>query len=121
VHKKHTPEFEALQAKWYEKLKKSGFEEIERPDGTLNEWHSFQFGRNYNSHVFEANQEYSIMAGQFYHSHKFSSPLEKRVWKLHTAGLTIRDVAKKAKVSPSTAWRIVESLSSEMLKNVYNR
>ena len=91
-----TGEFKALQDKWYEKLKRNGFKDIEQGE---------EYGRMllpFNSERFATNKEYNRdkeqyyrLAGQFLHSYKFKNHTEMRIWELHSQGVSVRNIAKK--------------------------
>lgn len=91
-----TKKFEALKTKWYQKLQKSGFEDVESDEDNLKQWDSSLFKR-YSPHTAEAKQEYFRLAGHFLNSHKFESKREKLIWSLHAEGLSFNDIGKKLK------------------------
>lgn len=117
-----------LIAVWDEKLKKSGFEDIEvRSDnngpGTLKIWALNVIHHNQERHAveIEATQEYYILAGQFFHHHEFKSKKEKAIWELHSAGTSIRNIEKllrkrRFKVYKDLINRTIMRLTEEMLK-----
>lgn len=89
--------FLKLQAKWEKKLEKSGLTNIEQADGNLKDWHSFMFGRASNNavHGFPAREQYYQMAGQFLYEFPFEDKTERRIWELHSEGVSILAIAKK--------------------------
>jgi hypothetical protein len=94
----NTKEFKSLKSKWYKKLAKSGFEDIEGNEEYFNASDTFtRHSSRYRDSVqrFEAKQEYYRLAGHFLYDHKFSSTLEKMIWQLHSEGLSIREITKK--------------------------
>lgn len=82
-----------LKALWEKKLKKSGFEDIEQKDGRLKAWHSHRFAVEAKKTVFEAKAEYYRKAEHFLNDAQFSSKKERRVWELHSQGVSERDIA----------------------------
>lgn len=85
----------ALLNKWYDKLEKSGFVDVE-PRGredTLKTWTYADFSRYRKCGAdFESHENYYQKAGQFLHSHHFSSPKEKAMWELHSGGHGYRQI-----------------------------
>lgn len=91
---RNSKEFKKLQEKWYGKLKRSGFEDIERSDESLKKW-SLMFVTDDSTEITrEAKTEYYRAAGHFLHDHQFDSTTEKRIWELHSSGLSIRNIVK---------------------------
>ncbi len=96
-----TQDFKALDTEWRKKLKDSGFEDIERPDGNLKDGASssnFKKRPEYD----QSKAEYYRLAGQFLH--EWPSPFrtsksgtgewKKRIWELHANGKSIREIIK---------------------------
>lgn len=119
----HNKEFLELQAKWYKKLEQSGFSDIEQNDdnpgkvgGNLKTW-SGSFMANMEKTSFEDKQRYFELAGQFLHEYKFEDSSEKRVWELHSQGLSIREIAraiKKKSLAKDSVFRIIKKLKDLM-------
>ncbi len=87
--------FKTLQAKWYAKIEKGGFEDIEQADGRLKLWASGVFKERLarkGPNFFEATEEYYRKAGHFLHEHKFESDFAKTVWEFHATGVSIREI-----------------------------
>jgi|ERR1700677_914761 len=116
-----------LQAIWAKKLKDSGFKDIENKDGRLERESAMpvvyqtNFGHEGAIVKFEATREYYALAGQFYHDYKFSSDIEKKIWFLHSQGVTARNIVKlvrtktyKANKDPLSA--LIRRLAAVMLK-----
>ena len=57
-------DFQKLQAQWYDKLKKTGFEDAEQSNGALKCWSATKFKDT--SRV-KAKEEYFRLAGHFLH------------------------------------------------------
>jgi hypothetical protein len=122
-----TKKFESLKEKWYKKLAKSGFEDIEHNESHLKQWHSFNFSDSKDSHrfsaaLFSSKAEYYRLAGQFLHTHTFVKPVEKVIWTYHTEGKTNREISRLLKAagrkfsSKDYVRLIIASLAKEMLK-----
>lgn len=91
------PRLKKLQAKWYRKLKESGFEDIEdteSPKEFLKEWHSTWFKTHSTPESFKERHRCYQQRTYFATSHTFSSELEERVWCLYSDGFSYREIAK---------------------------
>ena len=94
----NSKKFKDLQAKWYKKLEKSGFDDIEKLDHIKFQTESSYYWRNYGHEKFAEKQRYYQLAGQFLHQYVFDSPRDKEIWRLHSEGLAIKtEIPKKIK------------------------
>lgn len=84
-------EYQKLKKKWYAKLEKSGFHDIEQDDGygNLKDW-SHRFAR---VDALHERQEYYIMASRFLNDYKFKNKRDYVIWLYHSEGLSYRDTA----------------------------
>lgn len=87
------PDFEQLQAYWYQKLKELGFEDAENRKGYLKDYPQKRLAREYTQETFEEKQNYYRLASQYFHDGYFFDAHEKKVWELHVLGLPNRDIA----------------------------
>lgn len=98
-----TAEFRAKQERWYAKLKRTGFVDIEKnycsPENDL---------RKARMRDYKAVQGYYSAARSFVHEGKFKSNLHLRIWRLHAEGATLRAIEKKTGIPKSTAAVIVD-------------
>lgn len=106
---KHSPkEYLELQAIWDKKLKEAGFKDLEqRKDGLLKEWANEPV-RKYTKQRADAKYEYYRSAGQFFHHFEFANKVEKRIFELHSEGISIRSIVKMLTVEKlwfSRGWR----------------
>jgi len=121
--KRNSPEFKTLQATWYKKLAKKGFDDIEQDEDKLKSWTKAAYDSRYSTYRF-ANEEYYRLAGHFLHEYKFESEVERFIWEQHSIGLTSRAIAEMAKkkrlrvTTNSRVHAIIKKLEKEMLKNV---
>lgn len=126
-NKKRAPKAESfadIQKKWYAKLKKSGFEDAERPEGDRFALKnpSEACKRDIVIKDYYAKLEYYSMARKFIHDYKFESNLEKVIWEYHSEGVSVRNIAKllkKVKVmkpNKDNVALIVARLADEMKK-----
>lgn len=104
-----------LKKKWEDKLKKSGFIDIEQPDGNLKTWDSLNFQKNYNSITSEAKQEYYRMAGHFLYENEWDTKEERLVWSLHSQGVSIRHIVIELK---KRGYRTYKRLVQDQLKEL---
>lgn len=127
-----TPKFLKLQNKWYSKIKKLGFEDIETASELLKRPTSVRrFGIKTRAPlgdeaeqlriIIDAKQVYYSMASQFLQNHSFDSKREKTIWMYHTEGLSVRDISDtldKAGIpmSKDKVHRVVSKLRSIMKK-----
>lgn len=109
--------FEQEKDWWYRRIALKGFEDIEQPDGMLKVWHSRLYTHHFFSAkgftgakrriddeaaVFQAKCDYWRLAEHMLVDHKFNSSQEKKIWKLHSDGLSIREIVdelNKKKIS----------------------
>ena len=121
-----TKEFLKLHRDWAKKLKKSGFEDIERKEGVL-KTSSMENVRNlYTVEQFNIKEEYYRLAGQFLHEYKFKTQVDKRIWELHSEGVSVRNIIKKLKHRGITAYKdlvhgTIKQLAEEMKEYARNR
>lgn len=83
---------------WDEKLKQSGFRDIEKRNKkgelTLAAWESHYFQARHEPEIFEIKQDYYYKATQFLHAHKFKSQTDKHIWEMHSNGHGLRVIAQ---------------------------
>jgi hypothetical protein len=117
--------FLKLQKKWDEKLKKSGFKDIEsRATGAL-ENNSTSGGTIDKRRVtWELQAEYYRLATHFSNDHTFKSEFERVLWEYHSNGLSVREITetinkvKSKKTDKTTVQEILVELRDEM-KRLY--
>lgn len=115
-------EFKEIQDKWYAKLKKEGFEDIEdvsethRPERDLKKWHSFAFQLNNSADDYSDKERYYQLAGQFLHEYEFKNKLERSIWEGHAEGLSIREISRKLNKYRDLIFKILKQQREIMLK-----
>ncbi len=121
-------EFKELQAKWYAKLKKTGFEDLEQNEYSLRLFHSTYFSdsRRNDPQVVAAKLEYYRLAGHFLYDHKFENALERTIWQMHADGKSIRTIEKVLKAKGQAVYRdlinrILMRLDDEMVTKCRNK
>jgi DNA-binding NarL/FixJ family response regulator len=110
-------ELKKLQAKWYKKLAKEGFKDIEvqeSPLEMLHTWDSLYFLSRYTPEQFKAKQLYYERAAQFLHSHVFETSREKSIWEQYSQGLSARAIAKLRRTSTYKIRKIIKNLERLM-------
>ncbi len=112
-------EFNKLKAKWYKKLEKSGFQDLEQ-DEIYFKRANFTTRNRTREFTWTSIQEYYQMASDFLASHDFESRIEQIIWEYHTNGISTRDIAdtlnkvRRKKILRMTVWRIVKRLEAVM-------
>jgi hypothetical protein len=107
-----------LKDSWGKKLEKTGFEDIERSDGTLKRWDSFYFAREKHGHHHggrEFKEEYYRLAGHFLHDFPFKTDRDRKIWDLHAQGKTIKFITNMLK---KQGYKINDSLVSESVSRL---
>lgn len=110
-------EFEKLKKVWYQKLKESGFKDIESKNGSV--------GRgaprvdNITEVQQEAIKEYYSMTRHFLTEHKFESEQDRFIWEQYSEGLSVRDISKLLKQQgikkqKDAVWYVVKRLEKIM-------
>jgi len=94
-----TKKFKELQERWYKKLEKSGFEDVE--DMTLNEpllknWDNFRY-RKVTPEEYESRTRYYSNCRDVLNTYPFERAIHRRIWELHTEGLSLRQIEKTIK------------------------
>lgn len=115
--------FKRLQARWYKKLKDTGFEDAEDTKSErqyMKAWHGSYFQARYTEDEFESKKQYydrarAFLAEQFGNVPFFVRPTEATIWELHSDGMGYRDIARQL---DTKIWRvrlIIIDLSEQML------
>lgn len=119
-------EFNELKEFWYQKLKDSGFNDIEYNDTLLINGPSGNLYRNkqFKNGTWQAKATYYSMAESFLNEYAFSTELDKVIWEYHANGISVREISEtleKAnikKTSKSSVWLVVNRLS-KIMKQMY--
>jgi hypothetical protein len=103
-------------AKWYAKLKRDGFDDIESDEDNLKVWSTIFF-KKHSIEQIQAKQAYYQMATNFLNDYKFNNNRERIIWEYHANGISLRDIGKvlkKAKIKKATnrtdVWKVVKRL-----------
>lgn len=114
--------FKQLQDKWYAKLEKSGFVDIENDRGLKHYSTSLANYRREYSHRNEHwkhTTEYYILAEHFLNEYKFDTKFQRNVWEYHSSGISIRDIVllfKKVRIKTdrNELHKIIKALKHKM-------
>lgn len=120
-------EFEALKKLWYDKLKKSGFNDVEQDEDYLkaSSWPLRKNGAS-NQVRFVSGQEYFRLAGQFLHDYKFKDEIEELIWRLHSEGKFLREISQelknnRVKLNKDSVNARIKKLKKIMLDQCYKK
>jgi hypothetical protein len=110
------PQHKKLEREWYEKLRESGFVDIE--DTTTEErplisWHNMRF-KNKAIVQREALQDYYARAKEVLATYKFDTLKEHKIWELHSEGVSINRIEK-------ALTRFKAPNKREYIRNVINK
>ncbi len=89
-----TKNFLKLKDQWYKKLAKSGFEDIENtslPDPDLKHCDVIRFNK-VTPDAYETRTKYFSNCRDLLNTYKFETKLHKRIWELHSEGLSLREI-----------------------------
>lgn len=112
-----------LKTKWDDKLESSGFEDIEQDDGRLKLWAAHYFKSRFKNpsdlEFQKAKEAYYRRASQFLFEHDFTDKRAKRIWELHSKGVSIRSIVIILKKEGFKAYKCIvhdaiKLLSKEM-------
>lgn len=117
--RKGSPTFKEIEAFWYEKLKSTGFVDIENtadPERPLNVWHSFKYTSKtaqirkerraiYQQRIdiFAQSREFSEIINLIvkHGNSRFSNAQVTAIWDMHRHGITERGIAAEMDCSKS--------------------
>jgi DNA-binding NarL/FixJ family response regulator len=104
---------------WDEKLKASGFVDIEGSiEKSMTSRSCYNDGRLSTARrrqYFLENEAYFNLAGQFLHSHEFVSPEQKAIWELHSQNFSSKYIAQNTGIYNKTVLKVIKELSALML------
>lgn len=115
-------DLQALQKIWYQKLKESGFKDIENTNDVQRRliiWDSLHFQTHYSPEEFYEKQEYFRRASLFLHDYRFKNKIEKTIWDLHSEGCSLRSISTRllslrVKMNKDTVNKIIVRLRTIM-------
>jgi hypothetical protein len=89
-------DFLRIQKKWYRRLKKEGFMDIEdhgRSDRPLKVWDSLYFLMPGVSIRIQSTQEYYEWTKEILETHDFKTPSHEAIWMMHSEGFTMTEIS----------------------------
>jgi hypothetical protein len=98
-------ELDIERAKWYEKLKKEGFKDIETFGGTLKDWQTKRTAPWTKAYIVgrKAQWAYFECAARFLNEFKgWKTATDKRMWKMFSEGKTGRFIAENMGIPSGT-------------------
>lgn len=114
------PKLLKLQQKWYKKLEKSGFKDIEspfKPGQPLKHWDSIHFQLYQTKESFLERQRYYQLAEQMLHDFKFKKKVHKKIWEMHAKGRSLTEISESVKLHRNTVYRIIRKYASYIKYN----
>jgi len=102
---------------WYDKLAKSGFEDIEErhsPREMLKQWHSHSFRSSGTPDQFVAKQEHYLSALHVLRNYKFATKLDRQVWACYAYGKSIRKTERLIGVKRDVVHRTLTRLKYDI-------
>lgn len=114
-------DFKRLKERWDRKLKDAGFDDIEDESGQLKNWDSLRFQKKTVYSVtwrngFQERSEYFTLATHFLESFDFQTILQKRIWKFHAHGFSLREIGRMVGKDKDHVHAVVRDLKNKMLK-----
>lgn len=88
-----TKKFKQLQKKWYGRLEKSGFEDIENEDGSLKATTDSRTIKNSLKDKLE-RETYDSVAREFLNTYEWPEITEKLIWAAHVDNMGMARIAK---------------------------
>jgi len=92
---------------WYKKLKVEGFQDVEKNEDRLKEYHGSKFKREHTVASFKESERYWQLAGQLLHDYPFLDVVEKKTWKMYVEGEQLNKIARATRQSRRTVSRII--------------
>jgi hypothetical protein len=126
AHQFRTTGFKALQAHWYQKLRESGFVDIESEDARHDTRPGFDRGgygvsktRGSNASRSEvcaqAAYRYFELALHLLESFAFESELQRSIWRMHCQGFSLRQISQTVRKDKDHVHGVVKTLKSRMM------
>jgi len=120
-----TPEFLETRRKYYAKLRKKGFKDIENIDWSTGESGNLLNGFGHMDAVrrwtAESQRYYELarQKAQNMRSHKYTKD-ERLIWRLHAEGVSFRAIERKTGIPRARVSRTVKRIAKEILPRAKN-
>jgi hypothetical protein len=112
--------FKKLREKWYKKLEKSGFVEIEAvhtKNELVKDYHSSHFMKDYVVDNYDAKQKYFELAREILHTYEFKNKQDKLVWELYSEGMECKTIARKLKKSEYKLSKFIKTVEKLIVQD----
>lgn len=116
-------DFKSLQKLWYDKLKASGFNDIECGElGSQYETHGYLKNsktapkrvQTIDFDIYTSTLEYYSIAGEYLHTHKWTDYIEQQIWEQYCNGQTLRQIAKHTGKSIFSVHHTIKEINANM-------
>lgn len=97
-----TEKFKKLQARWYAKLEKDGFVDIEKSE---DEYMVRPEVFNAEPLEYSGGTDYRLMCEEILEQTKFRTEIHRQIFKLHAAGLSERQIEKQIEDEHGTSFK----------------
>lgn len=106
-------EFNSLQLKWYKRLRSKGFVDIEAPirRHPTNKASTWYLDGRFTTQEFLEQQRYYQLASQALHEYPFASSLDKKIWRLHSEGIGINQIAEKVHKADQYVHSLIQTVA----------
>ena len=112
------PNFIKEQKKWYQKLKNSGFVDIESFSTACEPHDILKFPFNSGGMDIEQEEEYYRECRSFLHEFNFKSKTERKIWELHSEGTPYKKIARQARTSYHKVFFAINEIKGYMLRDL---
>jgi hypothetical protein len=111
--------FKKLRDKWYAKLEKTGFKDIEdnKYDEPKLKVYDYLKFKAIPPDLHEARKKYYSNCRDVLNVHRFESVLHRKIWELHTDGMSLREIERaiKQEYKKDTINAIIRKISLESM------
>lgn len=108
-----SPKFRKLKEKWYQKIKKKGFVDIENERQDLIDHQSvYDFSQRigFKNLIMESIRDYYYWASDMIMEGKFESAIDRKIWVLHSLGRSSREIGASVKLDQSYVCRKIKKI-----------
>ena len=112
------PNFIKEQKKWYQKLKNSGFVDIESFNATCEPHDVMKFPFNSGGMDIEEEEEYYRVCRGFLHEFNFKNNRERKIWELHSEGTPYKKIARQVRTSYHKVFITVNEIKGYMIRDL---
>jgi len=112
--------FKRLNLKWKKKLAESGFTDIEDENGKILDKFdktAYKMGRdniNFRTDFFDSIRDYYLWASRMLQIGSFKTPRHKKIWELHSNGISSRKISKEVLIDQSLICKEIKKMKQEL-------